>query len=361
MALSNLDIQEANKIVLASPVSKGVGGFSLQQLSNATNLQPFEAFTLLKMKAGVPATDLDREILATLKGRSTASPKYSGLRNNVASFNWFVQYYTDHPVGSHYGGDFNVGSALQRAFTFKPSSFTLTNLIRTGSAGTILIATGGASTFNPQINGHTIVSSDTHSAKPGILDSAIVGGNSFGTVRAGDPNKPEDFFNRIARVTGGAISSIATGKAFAKGFSTPENVSGGNPSTVYGPSSPFTATQKFGNFAVGVVNSFTSGLTGANVSQFVIAILGPKIGSFILALGSGDIRGAVNIISGSGPNQNPQGGSQVIYRDNPNSGGGGGGGTLVAPNTGQSSNYTLLYVGVGVAVLTSLVFYLRRK
>lgn len=96
-----------NAQILAGPFSS-TGESSLRNLAGAASLEPFEALTVLKAQSGASLSQVDQEILRSASAKNTASPQYSGLSNNVQSFNWFQRYYQEHPVGSHYSGDFNV-------------------------------------------------------------------------------------------------------------------------------------------------------------------------------------------------------------------------------------------------------------
>lgn len=243
----------------------------------------------------------------------------------------------------------SVIGGVERIATINPQSFTPANIIRGGTAGTLFVATAGLSTLNPQINGNILISSDTNRA--GLFDSGYVGANSFGRVRAGNPNEPETFYNYLARLTGGTVSSIATGKVIASGLSTPANTL---PSGVQGPTQPLGFLAKLGNLLGGATSTTATGYGTGQFAQGIIGIFGQKIGGTILSLLSGNFQQAFEILT-----TNPPSYPTNLY--GPSGGGGGGGGFLPSQNTGQSTMNAVVIPLIGASLIGLLLWYFLRK
>lgn len=323
--------------------ASGLFGYSNFELSSVFRTTGDTTSSILRYLKNQPLKESDIPLLEgyTLKRLNEYRP--------------WLAHHAEHPKGSQYGGSFNIGNAFERAFTFRESSFQPANIIRGLSVGTVTVLTGGLSLAEPKINGVTLASSNPDSSSPGLLDAGYTGANSFGIVRAGNPNVAETGFNRIARLIGGTISSIATGKAFTNYLKTPPSISGGNPAITQGPPAPLSLAQQSGRVAGYGAATSLQGLGLSNIAQGVVQVFGQKVGGALLALVSGNVAEAINIIT-----SNPPSSGNLLYGPT-GGGGGGGGGYSPTQNTGQTNLASVMMPVLILSVLGLVLWYFLRK
>lgn len=251
-------------------------------------------------------------------------------------------------------GSFNPVKAITRVFDVKPQSFTPANLVRDLSAGTIGVATAGQG-IPIKINGTPIASASTHEAS--IVGAAVVGANSFGTVQAGDPNKPESTLDTIARLTGGAISSIAVGRAAVTSLNTNTALSPAD----FGPPRPLTFTESLGNALGSGINVGAGSYGITQVSQSIMLIFGQKVGGIILSLLSGNVKQAIDIFNSPSAQPSTTGQTQYILFDNSSGGGSGGGIGLSDSKSGQLQTSGVVFLIIGIILVGGLLMWKRGR
>lgn len=244
-------------------------------------------------------------------------------------------------------GKFNVSKALDRFFTVRPQSFTPANIVRSVVAGGVGVATLGLG-IPIKINGEPIASTSSHDAA--VLNAFLVGANSFGQVRVGDPKQAESKIDLYARVGGGAVTAVALGSAISSALSTPTYAV--LPPGVEGPVQSLSYGEQFGNFGATVVSHSASGYATSSIAQVIVGTFG-KIGAAFLQLISGNVVGSVQTLTKDEPTR-PVGVNQ-------GGGGGGGGGFFPGGNTGQSSINPILFPVMGITVIGLVILIARRK
>lgn len=292
----SVDTIDETQVITPGPLTtKTYAGFTYQDLSNYFGISNQAASGLIELTNKSDVTYSEAVALQGLdpnRFRQGASGPNQGFGDII----WGLSHLAQHPKGSTYHGDFNISQAFERLFTINPQSFTPANLIRDFSAGYTTIVTGGVSLAHPEVNGTPLASSSARSREPGLVDSAIVGANSFGTVRAGDPQIPESFWNKIARIVGGTVSSLATAKVVA-GYQTNNALGPGE----YGPPAPLTATQSASNLALSGLSGGLKVFGSTALAQGIISLFGNTIGGALVQLLNGNIFGAFNTLSGKTP------------------------------------------------------------
>lgn len=338
-------------------------GFDSQDISQYFGVSPIAGKALTHVATGSPVDALPTTELQALQriNPDRFKPGASSYDQGYGDIPFGLNHLFQHEKGSHYGGDFNIGlnsfnfgKFFDRLFTIRPQSFTPGNVARAAASGTLTVFTGGLVT-DVSIANTPVIATSQHDAS--VLGSVYTGANSFGTVQSGDPKNKESLINKIGRLFGGAVSTIATGKA-ATGYLSNTNAL---PSGVQGPVQELSFTQQAGNTLSGGVSLASQGYSGGQISQVVVGILGNKLGGALLALLSGDLQGAIKIIS-SNPSQpivqNPS--NSLLY--GPSGGGGGGSGLgLGGQNTGQTTSNSLVYLLIAGILILGGVYLLRRK
>jgi hypothetical protein len=255
----------------------------------------------------------------------------------------------------------NPVTAIQRVVTINPQSFTPANIARAGASvavftnpvtGVANSLTGGTFTNSfvgspaqgplaqasavglsqstVSVQGTPIIQGSSQK-NTGFLQSYYTGALSYGRTQSGSPNQPETFVNTISRLLGGASSAYTTGQVLGPA------VGGGKVGALISTSSTGYATSQFG--------------------QGILTLFGQKIGGAILALLSGNIAQAVQIVTTNPPNVpnifGPNGGQSF--------GGGGGGGFLPSQNTGQSTALSAIIPIMGIGFVALAFWYFLRK
>jgi LPXTG-motif cell wall-anchored protein len=335
-------------------------GFTTQDISQYFGVSPIAGKALTHVATGSPVVSLPTTELQALQkiNPNRFKPGATSYDQGYGDIPWGLSHLNEHPEGSHYSGDFNLsfqdfnfGKFFDRLFTIRPQSFTPGNIVRAGSSGTLTVLSAGL-VKDVSIEQNSVYAISQHDNS--VIGSAFTGANSFGTVQSGDPNKKESVFDRIARLAGGAISSVATGKAVSN-FLTTESGASLSEGT-QGPTNQLSTSARFGNTLASGVSLAGQGYSGGQISQIVVSVLGNKLGGALLALLSGDIQGAVRAF-------NPPSSPSPTFGPGPSSGGGGGGSGLGlgSTNTGQTNSSTLLYVGLAGLALIAVVYLVRRK
>jgi len=313
-------------------------------------------------REGIPGTGVQtRDTVITAPLVSTiVDPRYTntpGVPIRIMSWEEYFAIRASDTGGSGFFGD--LSSALDRLFTVRPQSFTPGNIVRSITAGTLAVYTGGLSVTSPEVNGVTLVTSDTN--KPAIANAAYIGGLSYGQVRVGDPSLPESFYNKIARIIGGAYSAFATGSIASSWLSASPTVVNAVPATYEGPPlvQPLSLAQKFGNTVGLGISSSASAYGSSQIAQVVIGVFGQKVGGAILSIFSGNVSQAIQILTSNPSTQTPNlfgpsGGSS-------SSSAGGGGGFLPSQNTGQSQMSSAIIPIIGISLIGLILWYFLRK
>lgn len=242
---------------------------------------------------------------------------------------------------------FNPIKAVQRFFTIRPQSFTPANIVRSVTAGTVGVLTLGVG-IPVEVGGEKIASTSAHESA--VINSAVAGANSFGTVRVGDPKQAESKLDMFGRVGGGAVTAIASGSAISSALSTPSYAA--LPSGVEGPVQSLSYGEQFGNFGAVVVSHSASGYATSTIGQTIVGTFG-KIGAAFLQLLSGNLLASIQTFTKDEPTK-PVG----VFQGG---GGGGGGGFFPGGNTGQSTINPLLFPVMGIAAIGVVILIARRK
>lgn len=342
-------------------------GFETPDISKYFGVSPVQGHAIIQLATGADVNALPSTELEALQkiGPARFKPGATSYDQGFGDIPYGLQHLSEHPKGSHYAGDFNISFSsfnivkfFERLFTIRPQSFTPANLARDLSGGTQSLLTLGI-VDKITIGGQPVFATSTHDSS--LIGSALTGANSFGQTKSGDPNKPETLFEKIARIGGGAVSALATGKALSGALTTePTPVNAGT----QGPPSPVSALGRVGNTFASSVGYAGNTYASGQFAQVVVGLLGQKIGGFLLSLISGDLAGAIKIIT-SNPSQpqpissNPS--DPLLYGPSGGGGGGGAGLGISNRNTGQTQSNTLVYVLIAGVVVIGGVYLLRRK
>lgn len=247
--------------------------------------------------------------------------------------------------------------AIVRAFTPNPQSFTPANIARVASAITVGVYSGGLASTNPKI-GNTVIAT-TNPEKPAVINAAYTGASSLGQATV--TKDPETTVNKISRLFGGAVASLAIGSAATNVITTPASASvNALPTGVQGPTQGFTFGESFGNFAGSTISTTATAFGTGQFAQGVIGIFGKQVGGAILQLLSGDIAGAIKTISTPPPNI-PTTTVPNLYGNYQSGGGGGAGLGVGSGGTGQSTTNPLVFPAIALGLLAVLWLVMRKK